>query len=381
MMNSTNFNLAKRPGTLNMLVFGDCHLGNTLNKAHEMIVGLMSFLKDPKYARELDVILIEGDLFDANLMYNHEALPDIHGFMTWLIRKCVEHNIVLRILEGTPSHDNKQSNNFVSLIESMGVTIDFKYVADMMIEEHPILGTILYVPDEWSTSAEHTYESAAKLIASYGLEQVDFILMHGAFDHQLPPPHHIGDLWQPLVKYAIFVGHIHTPSIHGKIIASGSTDRCEHGNEEPKGASRVRIDHAGVHVSQFENIFAKKFITIDCRDLSVEETLAKVETYTSLPKGSFLRLHVKKTDNSSSALKFLAAEYPNFVWAPKIENDETEVFNTSGLLPMVNLTAMSVTKDNIQSVLLDYAATSCLEITASDLLAIKNRLGVLCSEN
>lgn len=380
------FKGTKRPGELHILVFGDVHLGNSRNSANEMIVGLMSFFKDPDFVSNLDAIFIEGDLFDTGLSYNYDRLPVIQTWMCWLLTKCVKHNIILRVLEGTPSHDNKQSKNFLTLIETMGIKdkIDFLYADNMIIEEHPIIGSILYVPDEWSTSCEFTYESAKKLILSYGKEQVDFILMHGAFDHQLPmPPVHNGALWQELVQYAILVGHVHTHSISGKIIAAGSTDRCEHGNEEPKGALHIVVSERGLDINFIENIHAKKFVTVDCRGLSVEETLNKLKEYSTFPPNSYIRLYVRKTDNASNAIQFLSADYPDFYWDRKLERDDAEIVNVGNALPEVQMQPVSITKENITEILLDYANKKFQNdprVPSNMLEDIRNKIGEICQE-
>lgn len=385
-MGMTNFNGTKRAGYLNMAVFGDVHLGNALTKANETIQGLIKMFPRNKATAELDLIVIEGDLFDEGLMYNSEYLPNIQTWMIWLINRCVEYNIVLRCLEGTPSHDNKQPKNFLTLIEAMGVDIDFKYIDDLLIEEHPVIGTVLYVPDEWSTSPDHTYQSAKSLMATYGLTQVDYAIMHGAFEYQLPPiaaeVTHNSKAWQELVRYAIFVGHIHQRSKRGKIEAAGSFDRHTHGDEAPKGHLRATLTSEGINTTFVENLLAKKFITIDCRDLSVEDAMTKIKKQLDIPKGSFIRLLALTTDNTSTAASFLAAEYPHYHWKVEIKSSEAET-NVQKLatMPKVSLFSRSITPQNIESVVMDYASKRYVGDMALDeesINKLKKALGALC---
>lgn len=380
------FEGTKREGSLNLMVFGDVHLGNNLTKAPETISGLMKMLPKNKETAELDMIIIEGDLFDEGLMYNSEYLVNIQSWMIWLIRRCVEFDIALRVLEGTPSHDNHQSRNFLPIIEAMSAKIDFKYVEDMIVEEHAKFGTILYVPDEWSTSTDHTYEAARALLSTYGLTQVHYCIMHGAFEYQLPPiasdTTHNSKLWQELVVYCIFVGHIHQYSEYGKIVAAGSSDRHTHGDEAPKGHIRATLDSEGLTIKFIENLLAKKFVTVDCRNLSVEDTLAKLEDYLTLPKGSFIRLRALRTDNTSTAASFLAAEHPDFNWKVEVQDADSDVdVQKIAILPTVRMESRSITPNNIEAIVLEYAKrryTGDLALGDNDINQLRETLGDLC---
>lgn len=385
-MTEKKFKLTKSPGSLNVLTFGDVHLGNSRNKAHEMLPGLLSLLpRSEKEWLKLDAIMIEGDLFDESLPFNYDGLSSINAFLVILVKKCIKHNVILRTLEGTPSHDNKQTKYLLTLIENMGVgdQIDYKHFDTLAIEEHPILGSIMYVPDEWSTSMEHTYEEAVKLLSVYGLDQVDMILMHGAFDYQLPPPTHNREAWEKLVRYVIMIGHVHTRSQLGKVVASGSTDRCEHGNEEPKGASWITIRAQGFVVEFIENKFTKTFKTIDCGGLSVEETMAKIREYGNEPPGSYLRLRVRHTDNASHSLKFISAEFPDFIWDCIYEKTDKEFVNTEGVLPKLEIKSLSVNRSNLASIVLDFARQKFREespLTEGDEHDLRMALEELCQE-
>lgn len=330
------FNLTKSPGTLKVAVFGDVHLGNRRTLTPDVLRGLRSFFPKNTETKALDLIIIEGDLFDEGLMFYHDYLGMIQNWMLELIVLCHRNKIALRVLEGTPSHDMHQSRQFLTLIEATQLEIDFRYVEDLEIEQHPTLGDILYVPDEWGSSCEHCYSAAKALLADHGLKRVDYCIFHGAFEYQLPAhkgiPTHDSKAWQELVEYAIFAGHIHQYSKHGKIIASGSTDRYTHGDERAKGHVRAFLSPNGSKFTFVENKLAKVYITVDCRNLTPSEALEAIKPHLTLPKGSFIRIQYTKMDSLSTMKSYLRVEYPDLFWDDIVEDGGTAKLE-SKLLP------------------------------------------------
>ena len=229
---------------LKWLTLSDVHLGHKRTSTEEILKNLYIFFKDftGEVYSDLDFIFIAGDLFDGLLDYSGND-REIHSIKLWLnsiMRFCHKYSIALRILEGTPSHDWKQSFMAVTIYEIIDLPFDFKYVNSLYIEQHS-KATILYIPDEWTSSTDTTYKQVKELMNNIHIDSVDIAIMHGAFEYQLRQApakvqKHNEHLYESIVKYAINIGHIHTHSVHGKIIAQGSFDRLAHGEEEKKGA-------------------------------------------------------------------------------------------------------------------------------------------------
>ena len=57
-----------------------------------------------------------------------------HEWLTELIVFCKQHDIILRILEGTPSHDRNQSKVITSIIKKLNIELDYKYIDTLYIE-------------------------------------------------------------------------------------------------------------------------------------------------------------------------------------------------------------------------------------------------------
>lgn len=305
-----------------LLSFHDVHLGHRKTSTEEVIAGL----KKSILAEDLPTvscIAFQGDLFDRDLQLSVECVTDIHQFFAWLLRLCKEYGIWLRVLEGTPSHDWKQSRLLITLNKLLDVGCDVQYVERLCVDFLPNGLSVLYVPDEWSIDPLDTLRQAKDAIKAAGLEQVDFVFMHGAFEYQLPDhlgiATHSSALWQELVKYLILCGHIHQYSRYGKIAVAGSHNRLAHNEESPKGHLRVELKGERVKTTFVENVDAKIYRTIDCVGLSLDSALESIaEVCAATPAGSFLRIKTLSTESLTNSLDAIRQKYGEFFWDQKV---------------------------------------------------------------
>lgn len=267
-----------------------------------------------------NVLIIAGDLFDHLLLPNTKEYLAIVGFFLWLIRFCEKYDIILRILEGTPSHDHKQSSIIDVLVNSTKVKISSKYVATMeieVIEKYDI--SILYIPDKFLPSHTDIYLAAKKLMALHGFDKVDFIVMHGAFEDQLPAncgiKTHNTDLYSELCNYYVLSGHIHKHCIRKKIVSIGSHTRMIHGEEEDKGYVRIKLNSQDDYsIKQIVNDNSKLYITIDCLGLTLNEILDKVENASKIKRKSNFRLMIDDNPDIKKQLSMIRNNYPMHKW-------------------------------------------------------------------
>lgn len=238
--NNVKFLGCKETGIIRGIVFGDVHLGHDVVRSSKIIKTLEDMITSVDISK-LDIIIIEGDLFDKSLTYHHEDIPIVEAWFSKLLDRCEHHNIALRVLEGTPSHDMKQSANLLKLNAVKGNKVDLKYYDDIALEINEELGySCIYVPDEIDSPHINCFNRARDLLTSAGLEKATFAVMHGSFDYQFPSymnvDSHDSKLWMSIIEDYIFIGHVHNRSFHkGTIIASGSSERLRHGEEEEKG--------------------------------------------------------------------------------------------------------------------------------------------------
>lgn len=351
-MSTRIFNECKIAGVLNAIVFGDVHLGHRRTKTPHTLSGLYHMF-DETNLDEVDIIIIEGDLFDRGLELYFDYLPQIQIWMLWLLTLCQEHDIILRVLEGTPSHDMRQSKQFEVVLESSKLDVDFRYVDTLTVERHPKGFDVLYVPDEWTTSHERTYVEAKLALAAEGINKVTFAVMHGNFEHQLPIsglPSFIRKDWEAMVVHAIFIGHIHQYSKVGKTVAAGSFDRHSHGDEATKGHIHAILSDSGCTFTMVPNKQAKIYTTIDVTNKKVDGGLKYIEReLKKVPAGSFIRLQYSKLDAYDTALFYLSETHPEYHWSEKVtDNEEREVSEEDHkLLPTQNYVSTSLTRANL----------------------------------
>lgn len=327
---------------LNIASFSDVHLGHPVMTTEHVVMNLRRAFPDNADTAKLDIIFIVGDFFDRNLTLSAEVNYVIRPYIRDLLLLCKKHNIKLRVLKGTPSHDWEQSKLFTHINDLMDIQADVKYFNVLDVEYIDEFGiNILYLPDEWRYSTAQTQNEIVSLLAEKQLQQVDFTVMHGQFKHQLPKvthdkiQFHDADFFLSITKYFVFVGHIHFQSQFARILSSGSFDRSAHGEEKPKGHYRLVVRQNDRHDIYFiENKYALKFITIDVTDLSAEVIYETVSKYvTKYPKGSHFRLLSKKDNSLNNELcGKLRVLYPEFNWTDKIKTPK----QTQKVLQMVD---------------------------------------------
>lgn len=347
-------------------VVSDIHLGNRRTTTAEIIANLEKAFPDDAETAQLDILFLAGDVFDDCLSLSDTEVLEIDIWIGRLLRVCKKHDIMVRVLEGTPSHDWKQSRRFTVINDVGHIGVDLRYVADLSIEyiEKYDLN-VLYVPDEWNNDTDVTLAEVKELMRGKGLDHVDLGIMHGHFDYQVPPviksPRHRSDEYEKIVTSAIFIGHDHTPSNQGIIHATGSFDRLKHGQEHPKGHRRAIIHHTGpASVVFVENTTAKQYVTLDCTGLGVEDIITKTdEAAKALRDGANVRIEAESTNPIFENMAVLIRRYPLFNWStlPRAPEEEESIKIPESEL-VVPYEPFNITPDNIHSLLMTRVANA-----------------------
>ncbi|AQT28154.1 putative nuclease SbcCD D subunit [Vibrio phage pVa-21] len=233
---------------------------------------------------DIDALFVSGDLFDRLLNLPTTEVEDINEWTERLLRLSKSCRTPIRILEGTPSHDWKQSATISQMNELYQIGADIMYVEDLAIIEDESLGmTIGYVPDEYRESCEQTTIEFKELMATRGYDKVDMIIMHGMFEYQIPKAaaksvsHFKEYEWEEMVRHAIIIGHDHRHKSKGKVVVPGSWERLAHNEEDDKGCLVVDVGHDVTDVYHLTNEDAMWHITIDGVKLTDVEVIAKAE--------------------------------------------------------------------------------------------------------
>jgi hypothetical protein len=318
--------IAMRQRDLKIASFSDVHLGHASTPTRLILDNLYKAFPDNAKTGELDLILLGGDLFDSELQYSDPDIVEIEKWMYYMLGLCARRHIVLRILEGTFSHDRAQGLNFEKIARMCGLEVDFRYVKSIEVEQIESLGiSMLYVPDFTTAEVDRLWKEVQQALASAGVDQVDYCNLHGAFTYQLPPISkvqaacHSMERYLSIVRNYIFTGHIHLSSVWDRILCNGSFDRLSHGEEEAKGHWEALIRQNGEDDFTFVvNEGAKIYKSLDCTHLTLEDSLALIDkTVKTLRPDSAIRLVAERGDPILHALARVRKDYYQFQWTTK----------------------------------------------------------------
>jgi DNA repair exonuclease SbcCD nuclease subunit len=345
---------------IRVAVVSDIHGGHPRNPTARIFNNLDQELNNYRVLETLDLLVIAGDLFDRILSFASEEGRHIDQWIYSLLRRCAKTKTKLRVLEGTPSHDRRQSirfdDNYNKLKKIKHALPDFKYVDTLEIEYIPDFGiNVLYLPDEYGASHEDALHQVKALLAEKKLSTVDFAFMHGMFEHQVPPgvniPTHRSAEYLELVDYLIFIGHVHTPSSYSRIVAQGSFDRLAHGEEEAKGYVRALVQPDGEYEAVFvENRNAMKFVTVAVEDCDLTEALLRIADHLiHIPDGSFVRVSASKAHPIQQGLYVLSAKWPTYQWSLHVTDKREKIADVLAQ-PLPSYAPVQIDRSNLLEV-------------------------------
>lgn len=326
---------------LKILEFSDVHLEHNSVPTEHTIFCLDNLIDDAPWLSEIDIIFIAGDLLDKSVYLADDGTTAIQLWILRLLLLCVKHDIVLRVLEGTPSHDRGQSNQFDILSLNLNPKPDVRFINKLSIEYIEKFNIhVLYIPDEWRPTNEQTKQEVIDLLKSHGLTKVDYTVMHGTFPHQLPQglniPVHDPDFYLSITIKYIFAGHIHIPSQFDRILVAGSTNRICHNEEHDKGILYVESNHDSslpdkiiFKVNKFAAIF-KSISIVDLDRKSAEELLLTVvtdieSTNLNYKIPCFIRVECNKNDLNEDLVNSFKRVYTQITWTTKAVKIKKEI--------------------------------------------------------
>lgn len=343
------------------MVVSDIHFGSNKNKTTNIANNLLNYLYvNVKIIKDLDVFILAGDVYDRLL--SMASLDNIIAMecLTKLCMFCKLHNIKLRILEGTPSHDNKQCKVLYTVLEELNIDIDFRYIENIEIEYMKEFDTyILYIPDEIHHNAEDTLKEVKVLMESMNLVKVHIAIMHGAFKYQLPmvdlASSHDENEYLALVEHYISIGHIHDESVFKRILAQGSFDRLAHNEENPKGAMYIEINNDRRNYTFIENKDAMIFKSINIDNEDIMESIEYIGgILKDIVSGSHIRLIMKSNNPLLKSVHDIYKRFPEYNFIVKSIKDEKHIeVKVDNVLANGKIEVVQITKDNIVNLIMN----------------------------
>lgn len=346
-----------------LAVISDIHLGHRRTPTNFIIDNLNRVFSCDKFFASVDMITFAGDVYDSLLLHNSEDSLLVDHWIARVTRLAIKHNVLIRVLEGTDLHDRKQPKRFAFFNEvlkkSASNDLDLKYVDEISIEHIERFGIdVLYIPDECNGGdTDKTLVQVREVLDAKGLSQVDFGFFHGAFSYQIPflKPNkvHNKEAYEEIVKRLIYIGHVHTRSTNGKIVAQGSFDRLRAGEEEAKGFVRSVFKEDGTHQTKFiDNAHAKLHSTLICNYDDMEDSLKYIDSkIKDFPSESYIRIMAKQGNPILSNLRSLQERWPIHNWSIEPQK-KTEQAQITELIIDDDFIPLSVTSDNISGLLL-----------------------------
>lgn len=337
---------------MKILHITDTHLGVKGIPTKSIYDGAVeTFFSNKQYA-DVDAIAITGDVYDEALDHSSEDALYSNRFATHILKWAKENDVVVLLLEGTPSHDRRQSRWWVELNKLHNINAKLYYFNELGVHFIPELGiNVLAVPDEITKPRVKTDGLIKALLKEKKLDQVELALTHAYFDFHLPKHEvhngHSYKYFNKIVKWITLNGHIHTPSFRFNVLTGGSLARTRHGEEERKGGHLIEIKPDGSAVITFiENRILIPFKTIKVHGFNSDKIIAKIEkTIKGWAVGN-LRLHYKRKDGAGLLLNYLREKYPTVNFSTKVDKLELEVNKNQEQLD-AKISAISLNKNNL----------------------------------
>lgn len=314
------------------VVTSDIHLGHRKTPTEHIAKSFRKCILNSKH-KDSKVIFISGDLFDRLLETNSRDILIILELMDQLLNFCYQHNIKLRVLEGTPSHDWNQPQLLPKLNDMRTENkVDLKYfkVLDIehLVEENKY---VLYIPDEWVNCHEELERQIEEKLKHHAISQVDIAIMHGQFQYQFAGIPYTGFYFQEnyflnLVKGFIHVGHYHNYSSFDRIIANGSLERLAHRQEEDKGYVVVKNDSYEFIVNPDAYIYKTIAVTKRSTLNSLDKQIL------SYPHNSYIRLQMTRDHPFNINFNDIKLRYLDYHIERRIKDEESVSSSVTDIL-------------------------------------------------
>ncbi len=295
----------------------DLHFGHRKVPSIDTANNLRSFLF-PQLNDTVDVLFLNGDIFDAMVSINSIDSIIILELFTDLLFLCDKHNIKIRILRGTYSHDHKQLEFISKLKLKLNLSVDYKMYDTLSVEYIKEFDkNILYLPDNLPFGTKYDmFDHISKLFQVINIDKVDFIMMHGELTHMIfghvsKNSFDVSEL-NRFCKGWIFSGHIHKPLKYKNSISIGSFNRLAHNEEESKGF--WLFDQKPIFIKNEE---ATIFKTINLSHIDdIQKIILKYQEEVDIldkDKKSFIRVLIKDSHLKQTLNKFSLEYYPHVV--------------------------------------------------------------------
>lgn len=231
----------------------------------------------------INLITVNGDIFDHKLMGNSDGIYYASMFIDNLVQITREKKATLLLLHGTYSHDADQLKLFYHYMEDNSV--DVRVVTTIKFEQIGNL-RLLCIPELYGVD-ERIYDYYLHHCGWY-----DQAIMHGTFEGSVYG-NNVGNgrLFTlhdfDMCTGFITAGHVHKPGcFEGYFYYCGCPYRWKFGEEEEKGflvsLHDLDTNYQDIH---FEKVISSKYVTIDLKDIISNDPQVVINYIDNLKKG------------------------------------------------------------------------------------------------
>ena len=270
------------------------------------------FIKPMKKMPKLDVIFIEGDLYNHELSLNSKGAYNSFKFKEMLEEVAYKQSAKIRAIKGTKSHDFNQLKNL-----KFGNKVDFQVINKVCKEKLFDDYKVLYLPEEYMKDPEEYYKDYLDVKDDY----YDVIIGHGSFEEtsfnnfnsesqiSTAPIFNSKKICK-ICRGLISFGHIHDAVIlRNQIYYTGSFSRWCYGEENPKGFyfSLYNTETGHYKIVPVINTMARTFITKNMTKYilnnPIEKIIRKIEKLLYVDYVDNLRIKIKEINDKEFLTK------------------------------------------------------------------------------
>ena len=273
---------------------------------------------DVIYNLPIDIISLNGDLFDHKFMSNSDVILYANKFINDLVNICREKNITLVIIHGTLLHDANQLKLFYHYLADK--TVDIRIVEQVKFEYIKAM-KVLCIPELYGQPKEY-YDECLFNSGVY-----DEVFMHGTLQGAIfgtmdsekhsdkAPIFTMEDFC--MCSGPIISGHVHNPNcLKQHFYYCGSPYTWKHGEADKKGFL-INIHNLETHeyYIHFQEIQGFRFVTVELDSMIDDDPKNVIEYINQLKNQGIYSLRVlfntEPNDIQASNLQIIKTYYRN----------------------------------------------------------------------
>lgn len=270
-----NFDISRQiqRGLLYEVHIADLHFGAIDPKAEYDIL-YSQFIQKINRLPRIDIIGVDGDIFDKKMMANSPAIYYAIKFIGDIVNIARVHNAAVIMTVGTPSHEAGQYSVLYRYLDDPTVEV---YIMDRIGFVYTHGAKILCVP-ELHNEPESTYEHFFKY-TSYDQVFGHMTIKGAVYGNNVGTGRLfcIEDFLR--CRGPIISGHVHKPGcFESDFYYTGSPIRYKFGEEEAKGFLIVIMDlDTRMYYTHFEEITSFRYDTIELKDIMSNDPKVVIE--------------------------------------------------------------------------------------------------------